>query len=51
MLRTVELSQRRFEVDAAFAYDEGEGDRSLRFWQSEAHTRYFYAAWTVRAGT
>lgn len=41
VLRTVELSQRRFhEVDAAFAYDEGEGDRSLRFWR-EAHTRYF----------
>lgn len=27
-------------VDAAFAYDEGEGDRSLRFWR-DAHRRFF----------
>ena len=41
VLRTVELVQRRFdEVDEAFAYDEGEGDRSLAFWR-EAHERYF----------
>jgi uncharacterized protein YhfF len=40
-LKTVELTKRRFdEVDEAFAYDEGEGDRSLRYWR-EAHTRYF----------
>lgn len=41
VLKTVELTKRRFdEVDAAFAYDEGEGDRSLQYWR-EAHTRYF----------
>jgi len=41
ILETVELTQRRFsEVDAAFAYDEGEGDRSLAFWQ-QAHREYF----------
>ena len=41
VLRTIELVQRRFdEVDDAFAYDEGEGDRSLTFWR-EAHERYF----------
>jgi len=41
IVETVELSQRRFnEVDAAFAYEEGEGDRSLAFWQS-AHRKYF----------
>lgn len=28
------------EVDARFAWDEGEGDRSLTWWLS-AHTRYF----------
>jgi uncharacterized protein YhfF len=27
-------------VDAAFAWDEGEGDRSLAYWQ-QAHHRYF----------
>ena len=41
VLRTVELVQRRFdEVDEAFAFDEGEGDRSLAYWR-EAHRRYF----------
>jgi uncharacterized protein YhfF len=41
VLETMELVQRRFgEVDAAFAYDEGEGDRSLEFWR-EAHREYF----------
>jgi uncharacterized protein YhfF len=28
------------EVDAQFAYDEGEGDRSLSFWR-DAHWRFF----------
>src|SRR5262249_1773392 len=38
---TVELTLRRFtEVDAAFAHDEGEGDRTLAWWQS-AHRSYF----------
>lgn len=41
ILETVELTRRRFgEVDAAFAHDEGEGDRSLAWWR-EAHRRYF----------
>jgi uncharacterized protein YhfF len=41
VLETVELSLRRFnEVDATFAFDEGEGDRSLEFWRN-AHRTYF----------
>ena len=41
ILETVEVERRRFgNVDAAFAYDEGEGDRSLAWWR-EAHARYF----------
>ena len=28
------------QVDPQFAYDEGEGDRSLAFWRAE-HTKYF----------
>jgi uncharacterized protein YhfF len=41
IVQTVELTQRRYDqVDAAFAYDEGEGDRSLEYWR-EAHRRYF----------
>jgi uncharacterized protein YhfF len=41
VLKTNELVQRRFdEVDEQFAYDEGEGDRSLAYWR-KAHERYF----------
>ncbi len=41
VVETIELTYRRFdEVDAAFAHDEGEGDRSLSFWR-EAHETYF----------
>jgi len=41
VLETVEVMRRRFgEVDAAFAHDEGEGDRTLADWR-EAHTDYF----------
>lgn len=41
VLQTVELTPRRFsEVDATFAFDEGEGDRSLEYWR-QAHRRYF----------
>ena len=41
VMETVELTQRRFnEVDAAFAYDEGEDDRTLAAWRA-AHTHYF----------
>lgn len=41
VIETLELTQQQFsEVDAAFAYDEGEDDRSLESWQ-RAHRRYF----------
>lgn len=40
-IRTLVVEQRRFsEIDAAFAFDEGEGDRSLAFWRL-VHERYF----------
>jgi uncharacterized protein YhfF len=40
VIETVELTQRRFaEVDAAFAFDEGEGDQTLAYWR-KAHERY-----------
>ena len=41
IIETVEVSVRAFnKVDAAFAYDEGEDDRSLAAWRA-AHWRYF----------
>jgi uncharacterized protein YhfF len=41
VIETTEVSYRRFgDVDAAFAHEEGEGDRSLAYWR-EAHRRYF----------
>ena len=41
IIETLEESYRRYnEVDAAFAHEEGEGDRSLAYWR-EAHRRYF----------
>jgi uncharacterized protein YhfF len=41
VIETVELTERRFpDVDAAFADDEGEGDRSLAYWR-RAHEIYF----------
>ena len=41
VLETVELTQRRFdEVDAAFAFEEGEDDRTLEAWR-KAHQNYF----------
>ena len=41
VIESTEVSYRRYnEVDAAFAYDEGEGDRSLAYWRS-AHRNYF----------
>src|SRR5205823_4432561 len=41
VIETVELVRRRFdEVDYTFAFDEGEGDRSLEYWR-QAHCRYF----------
>ena len=41
VIETLEVTYRRYnEVDAAFAHDEGEGDRSLGYWRS-AHRNYF----------
>jgi uncharacterized protein YhfF len=41
VIETTEVNYRRYnEVDADFAHDEGEGDRSLAYWR-EAHRRYF----------
>ena len=41
VIETVELTLCHFgEVDAAFAHDEGEGDRTLTYWR-EAHRTYF----------
>ena len=41
VIESVEITYRRYnEVDAAFAYDEGEGDRSLVHWRN-AHRNYF----------
>jgi uncharacterized protein YhfF len=41
VIETTEVTFRRYnEVDAAFAHDEGEGDRSLTHWR-DAHRRYF----------
>jgi uncharacterized protein YhfF len=41
VIETTEVSYRRYaDVDAAFAYDEGEGDRSLAYWR-QAHRTYF----------
>ncbi len=41
VIELTEVSYRRFDqVDAAFARDEGEGDRSLAHWR-DAHRRYF----------
>ena len=41
IIETLEVRNVPFnEVDAQFAYDEGEGDRSLDYWR-DAHRRYF----------
>jgi uncharacterized protein YhfF len=41
VIESTEVTFRRYsEVDATFASDEGEGDRSLAYWR-EAHRRYF----------
>jgi uncharacterized protein YhfF len=41
VIETAEVTYRRFgEVDHAFAYEEGEGDRSLEYWRN-AHRNYF----------
>ena len=41
IIETTEVKLRPYdEVDARFAYEEGEGDRSLEYWR-EAHWRFF----------
>jgi uncharacterized protein YhfF len=41
VIETTEVTYQRFnEVDASFARDEGEGDRSLAYWR-DAHRAYF----------
>jgi len=41
VIRTSEIRHVPFcEVDAQFAFDEGEGDRSLEYWR-EVHSNYF----------
>ena len=41
VIQTVEVELRRYdEVDARFAFDEGEGDRSLDYWRL-AHRTFF----------
>ena len=41
VVRTTQVDVVEFaDVDAAFAWDEGEGDRSLSSWR-DAHMRYF----------
>jgi uncharacterized protein YhfF len=41
VIESVEITYRHYnEVDAAFAFDEGEGDRSLAHWRN-AHRTYF----------
>jgi uncharacterized protein YhfF len=41
VIETTEVQIRPFnEVDAQFAYDEGEGDRTLAYWRRE-HTKFF----------
>ena len=43
VIRTTHVEIRRFaDVDAEFAWTEGEGDRSLAYWR-EAHIRFFAA--------
>jgi uncharacterized protein YhfF len=41
VIQTTEIRHLPFdEVDAEFAFDEGEGDRSLEYWR-DVHRRYF----------
>ncbi|MCC6614846.1 MAG: ASCH domain-containing protein [Anaerolineae bacterium] len=41
IIQTTEIRVRPFDqVEAEFAYDEGEGDRSLAYWR-DAHWRFF----------
>ena len=46
IIRTTSIEIRPFgEVDEAFAWDEGEGDRTLAWWRA-AHIRYFASVGT-----
>ena len=46
MIETTEVEIKPYDqVDARFAYDEGEGDRSLSYWR-KAHWRFF--SWTCK---
>ena len=48
VIESIEVTFRRYnEVDAKFAFDEGEGDRSLAYWR-EAHRQYFERAGKFR---
>ncbi|MEN8112742.1 MAG: ASCH domain-containing protein [Actinomycetota bacterium] len=41
VIRTTQVEIRRFgDVDEAFAWDEGEGDRTLAWWR-QAHVKFF----------
>ena len=41
IIETVEVETKPYnQVDAQFAYEEGEGDRSIQYWR-EAHWRFF----------
>jgi uncharacterized protein YhfF len=41
IVETIEVTVKPFnQVDAAFAYEEGEGDRSLAYWR-KVHRRFF----------
>ena len=41
VIRTTQVSTRAFDtVDEEFAYDEGEGDRTLAYWR-DVHWKYF----------
>lgn len=41
VIESTEVAYTRFlDVDAAFAHEEGEGDRSLQYWR-DAHRSYF----------
>lgn len=51
VLRSTELRIATFgEVDAAFAFDEGEDDRSLESWRAE-HRRYWQRGCAARGAT
>jgi uncharacterized protein YhfF len=48
VLRTTDVEVKPFrDVDAAFAWDEGEGDRSLAYWR-DAHIDFFTRACAAR---